>query len=514
MKFKEQGFSWVPAGMEYIKRGGAAIYIRYGRFPRGKITLHDSESRCMRITCPDRELLIISNMNQVHAYRPTAGTYDELVVLSPFYEKAAKDLHYRFLMSNYTTYIGKEGLSSRIRRSGGHKGGTQIIADSGGYQISQGKIDYIDPQFLIKWYNDNVDLGMVLDIPSRVSGVKNSQRLARIQAANTKVLMDNKRDDLELINIYHGGSEAELAAYRDLTDRPDINRLAIGGGYYGTVLGSIERVVRILMDSRKYEQYHLLGVQNILQTLPMMKMAIEGLAPLITSDSTTHIQNAVSKGYYFHGSMTDPPRYINIGQRGTSPYIPSPYSTLSCTCAVCSAIKYSDVLSILTGDAVDQMLMYHNLFETQRYMLSMYEALERSDHKQTKELLVSQFVTGKKTKRVGITEMMKSFDFIEVAKNEGIKQAQKKYAYYLQSSAAGRSTKTLFQAAELASTSVAQAHMESYAQRYELSQGVHGKKTITKGKVYKIKSVKSSSSKRKGRTTKKGKKRADLTKPA
>ena len=495
---KTRKFSWCPAGMEYSKRGGAAIYVRYGRFPQHKITLREKTSGHFWVQCPDRELVIVSNAQQAHAFRPMSSNYDECISLSPYHDHAAVDLNFDFLMTNYTSELGKEHTSAKTRTHGSDPTvKTKIISDSGGFQIYRGVIDYIDPEQLVQWYNDNTDYGMILDIPANIVGMKHHKRLAKIQAANTEIMMKHKRKDLELFNVFHGSNDAETELFRSITDRPDINRLAIGGGYWGTVLASVSRWYAMFLDKRKYKHYHVLGVQNVLQTIPLMKAACSGAAELITSDSTTHIQNAVAKGFYFHPSMADPPTFMSIGYRGNTPYKPNPYNTLPCTCSVCTVLKYKDIFSVLSGHSIDVMLTYHNLFATQKYFRAMYNVIESATTKELKEVLKPQFLDGK-TKRSGIEEMFKALDFIDTVHAYGLDAARKKFSYYLpELGKYVNSNNTLFDTTksitytETPVTAEEYIKMNEYAVKYETKQGSHGKKINTKGMVSKIQSVKS-----------------------
>lgn len=512
---KSRAYEWVPAGMESFRRGGPVIYVKYGRYP-DRIEVLEKSSQHVWIRCPDRELVIVSNANHVHAFRPMQGNFDAAVSLSPFYEPSAVDHDYHYIMVNYTEYIGKEGNASRIRRAGYPDGGKlKIISDSGGFQVWREDIDYIDPMKLIEWCNDNVDLAMIFDIPTSARGTKHFRRLANIQARNTEIMVQNKRKDLELFNVFHGHTKPEVEVFRGITERDDINRLAIGGGYWGTVLGSISRWYGIMSEGRKYDHYHILGVQNVLQTLPIMRMVAKGAAPLITSDSTTHIQNAVSKNFYFHPHMSEPPKYINFGYRGTAGgYKPSPLMTLPCTCQVCSVIKYKDVMAAMSGHPIDTMMIYHNLYATQRYLRSMYEHIQTLTTKELKELVKFQFAA-KKTRRKGVEDMLQAFDFIDCVASEGLEAARNKFKFYLpDDSGVQISNATLFKknthAVELVTPpdDPVYQRLDSVARKYESQDGVHGKKLVKKGKVSAIQSVKGSSRpgmKKKVRTKKKKK---------
>jgi hypothetical protein len=242
-------------------------------------------------------------------------------------------------------------------------------------------------------------------------------------------------------------------------------------------------------------------------------MVTTGAAEFITSDSTTHIQNAVSKNYYFHPEMNVPPRYMSLGYRGKGAYRPNHYNTLPCTCQVCSAIKYKDVYGALSGHPIDTLMIYHNLFATYKYQRAMYEIVASTTTKELQEILRFQF-GNKKTRRSGTEEMVQAIAFIDSVKENGLKEARKEFKYFLPTdSGADVSNATLFQrntvkkVVETSEDDEVFKKMDAYARKYELSEGSHGKKIHKKGQVSAIQSVKSVGrpGKRKKKTSKKSK---------
>jgi hypothetical protein len=161
-------YKWVPAAILYARDGGTGIYIKYGKYPN-RVVLKERGPGYMWIQCPDRELVVTTNQHHFLSYRPMEGTYDEYIHLGVFHDDLMRDLDLEFMMVNYTADIGKEHRSHQTRNLRlPHN--TKIISDSGGFQLFQQRYDYLDPLEIVKWYNSNCDIGLVLDIPTNLPG--------------------------------------------------------------------------------------------------------------------------------------------------------------------------------------------------------------------------------------------------------------------------------------------------------------------------------------------------------
>ena len=414
-------YSYVPAGLFYPSHGGAGIYVRYGRYPN-KILVKEQSPNHIWLQCPDRELVIVSGNQYAASFYPSEGTFDEYVDINTFNDITSMDQNIEYWMCNYTQSIGKELKTHRTRLLGS-QGKTKIISDSGGYQILSERYNYIDPLAVIKWYNDNVDIGLVLDIPTSIYRRGLYERLAEIQRENTNVLLQHKRPGLELMNIFHGATLEDKRIFRDICEVDEIDRLAVGGAYFNSIMNSIDSLSEVILTGKKYKQYHVLGVSNVLQAVLLMRLASKGIANLITSDSSTPLQEALTKGYYLHPTIAEPPRYVHIGDKTN---VPSVEKTLPCNCPVCRTIKYSDILSISTG-CIWIQIYYHNIYSTNQYMLSMNEIAKDLSTNEFKKLLKFQF----RNRKNGVKKSLTTLDYIDVLADDGLAKARSKYRYFL-----------------------------------------------------------------------------------
>ncbi|WYW00783.1 hypothetical protein Aura_00103 [Pseudomonas phage vB_PpuM-Aura] len=348
--------------------------------------------------------------------------------MSAFDDLTARDMGVSQYMVNYTQHINKDSISHNTRKgdvTAFADKSRHIVADSGGFQLGMGRLDYLDPMEIIQWYNNNADIGIVLDIPMHFNDPELYQRLGRVQAANTELMMQNKRPSLELMNIFHGNTQEEVSRYRELVERDDITRLAMGGTYYDTQMTAIAKIIQQMVTGRKYEQYHMLGVAKLSLVYPLIYMAKKGLAPLITSDASTWLQESVSKGYYFQEHISTPPGFFKMFDKVNSP---SPFNHLPCNCPVCTAIKYTDVLSVIGGNVSTFLLAYHNMYTYNRIVTSMTEIIMNSTDKEVREV-----VNGHLKTRGGKGESMKLYDLIDSVVDVGYDATRNKYSFFLNS---------------------------------------------------------------------------------
>ena len=275
--------------------------------------------------------------------------------------------------------------------------------------------------------------------------------------------------------IFHGANDHDKRVFRDICERDDINRLAVGGAYFNNVLNSMDMLIETMSTGKKYLHYHVLGVANMLQVVLLMRMAAKKFAPLISSDSSTHIQEAVAKGYHFQPHIFEQVRYINIGDKFN---YPNAHQTLPCSCPVCSAIKYTDVLGVLNSNTTTFMLMMHNIFSTQRYVKAMTEIAEKATTKELKSVLKHQMKN-----RGSLEETLKGLDFLDVVEQHGLKAARKRYSFYVSRYMEDNKEGTLFSDGTVVTgkeepDETDYLKLDATLKRYESESGVkHGTKT-------------------------------------
>lgn len=426
MADKDHGkFDYFPAGVFTPNHQGLAIYIKYRRNPDA-ITLVSQSPRHAHFRCPDRDLMMVGDTHYAQPYN-LPFDYDEVVNLSPIWPTTGSEgNHLPGWMANYTQYTGKEHLSPNMREHGRKPHHKQtILSDSGGFQIRNERVNFIDPYHLIDWYNKNVDIGIVLDFPpAHLHWPGSVEMYAKAQRRATDILLANKRDDLDLMNVFHGRNMEEIRIHREIVEVDEIDRVCIGGIYDSAILQAIHNATQIILSGRKYPHYHFLGVSNIRQLYLVMRMAANGIADYITSDSSTWLQEGLNKGYYVWPSVTEPPRYYKIGDKTNRP---NSAKILPCSCQVCRAVKYQDIFSTFSGNVLSFVMAHHNMYAFSSLTKAMFEIIRDGSLADVKEVVRKQFVT----RTSGRDEVLAGFDYVDTVASDGIDSAAAKSSYFL-----------------------------------------------------------------------------------
>jgi tRNA-guanine family transglycosylase len=413
-------YSFVPAAIDSMPRQGMGIYVKYCRSATpNKIIIKRNDPTYMWLICPDRELVLVQPGNL--EFSPMGENFDKYMDFNLFDDAVCNDIDLDIYMINYSAYGPDSKKSPKARRHGRNPNMNQphILADSGGFQLYSGTKTYIDPKEVVTWYNENVDWGMVLDVPPIIRTPEYLKRSAAIQKANIDVMMANKTPNVELINIIHGENYKTRMEFLKQVDHPDINRLAFPG-YRDSTVSTIADLLQIVFSKeRKFEHYHVLGVYNLVKLAPIIKIANMKGVPLITSDASTPLQSAVNKLYHHQQSVFEPARRIVVGAREAYANV---NVHLPCSCPVCSTLKYANILGILDKSVISSLFTIHNIYEIKRYSRMMDELARTVDDKEYRMIVKRQL--GSRS-----PETLAALDLVSKYKDdpEGI---LKKYSYY------------------------------------------------------------------------------------
>ena len=422
---KGEAYSFVPAACFYPKHAGLGVYVRYKGRQTNDIIVKQYRPNFIWVDCPDREILLVSDHNRMNSFVPMDCNYDEYFDLNYMDESGNDDVD--MLMFNHLQHEGHH--SPEIRRNGLHPTPNKkinYIADSGGFQLMTGKVEFIDPKVIAEWYSKNIDWGMVLDIPitDQEMPLDMVRRLATIQKMNSDMMLDNLDEAVELINIVHGISPQQKQAYGEIVLDDRIRRLAMGGMYYQNIVFTTNDLYTTLMENTHYKHLHILGVYNVAQLAIIIRLANSPINNMfITSDASTPLQSARSKLMHSQLAQKSPPKRVNIGDADR---IPSVYNYANCHCKVCRSIKYLDVLGSLDGATSSFLLAYHNMIEVLRMTRQMNDICATASHKEYKE-----FVKGLLRNHRNANYTYQSLDFIDYADTHGIEAARRRYQHYL-----------------------------------------------------------------------------------
>lgn len=416
------GYAFVMAANLYKAFGGYSVYIKYKAGP-DKISIKDQTNSYLWLICPDRELVVVKNNQELEAFYPYGDSFDEVVDFNTFNDKVCQGLGLEYVMTNYAHSPSTK--NSRIIATTPPEERIQFLSDSGGLQLARGLKSSIHPIDLAEFYNNNVDGGMVLDLPLHFSDPQICRKAAEVQRRNTECMLKYGKG-VELINIFHGQSQAERQLFRSIAEDKRVPRVALAGIAHHMPITGVNACLEAIDGDFRYKQYHVLGVYTAPYIPLLVKMANAGDNPAhITSDSTSHLQSSINKAYHFQFDVFHNMKRIPIGTRGA---IPSTNRHLPCQCKVCTTFKYMDILGFADNSKISELLAIHNAYEMSRYARQLQEIARTTPPKEYNRIVGMQLRGNPE-----LREVKGALEFIDVYAEHGLKAAQKKYPLHLNS---------------------------------------------------------------------------------
>jgi len=424
----EKGFSFVAAATLYRNFGGYSVYVKYKGGDPHKITIKQNTHDYIWLICPDRELVIVRNNQELGAFYPYGDSFDEVVDFNLFNDHVCKNLGIEYIMTNYAHSTTSK--NSRLGASLPPDKRIQVLSDSGGLQLARGVKNMIHPATLMEFYNNNADAGMVLDLPLFFSDPAIAKEAAYVQRANIEAMLKVSKG-VELINIFHGQSPEERAMFREIVETPEIPRVAIGGIATYLPVSAVNAIYSTLMGKQKYKQYHVLGIYTA-EMVPLMVKLANVTGAHITCDSSSHLQSAANKAYHFQfdiyhklweyrpTNMKRIPIGTRASQINTKRYLP-------CQCKVCTTLKYMDILGFGDNRHTTELLSIHNAIEMTRYAKSLEELCQHSTPREYNKMVEHQL----KSRTSNFLELQGALEFTDMIRDHGIKAARKKYSSYI-----------------------------------------------------------------------------------
>lgn len=428
--------SYVNAGTPADYRG-SAIYIKYGKFDKFEVL--EESTRYLHAICPDRELWICCH-GYMEYQNPMINDYDEVVDLNLFGENC----EVKQFMINHCDFLNPKTYLNKKKGKG-----SLIFCDSGGFQIATGRVTVVNPINLVKFYNKNADLGMILDIPDYNEGGCFSdeivQDLADIQKRNTDYMLKYKDDSVELINVIHGGTPEQKFNYLKAVHSDKIHKLAIPSVGIGMDIKRLNFILELLKLAKSlgtYNHFHLLGTFNKGLLLTMAKFAnckipeIEGVN--FTTDSSAALMNSSNLSYYknisiwegldkFSPNKNERIIQIDLGRKSFENNFNkfNEFCELPCQCPVCRAIKYTYVFRYLNGGILrNSLFYYHNCLETEKYVNMLDRFAKNLTWKEYTEMV-------KRLQDTDDSDTLLNLKFLHDVEKLGLEKAQEKYKHYL-----------------------------------------------------------------------------------
>jgi hypothetical protein len=238
----------------------------------------------------------------------------------------------------------------------------------------------------------------------------------------------HKGKNLDLINIVHGRNIKDYREYHKIVYNENLKRICIADSYRGDIISGVADTSCFISEHNEtYKHFHLLGVYNLKVLTALFRLNKLGIANLVTSDSSTHIQSAMGKLYHHQSNAHSPEERMiyGVSYRAKVKEV-TPHRHLPCSCPVCSRLKYVDILSVLTGALPPFLLMNHNMFEIDRYVKMMNDLSDQMDDKQWRDLVKDQLRGDNQSRAT-----LKALDFLEALAQDGVDKARKKFSAYL-----------------------------------------------------------------------------------
>jgi len=270
-------------------------------------------------------------------------TAEDLDVILPISPLSNPEMLKRWGFNYMMVTPERLATSDYVRRNGV----VGLFSDSGGFQMSKGVTDWIDPDEVSEFYRKKIDFGIGLDVPlpRHMQSTDWFIRMSRIQCANNKYIANKlKGSACELYDVSHGLTLENRKRYlEDVLEHKSAKYLALGGigqaNYDTAIISMVMGVVNLcyVLDRAKgeYERFHVLGTTSPFFFSVYALLTEIGVAPFISADSSTYAQAGLA--FHTRGTM-----YRN--DMGCVPAFPLEHRPISygipCSCAICSLVGY------------------------------------------------------------------------------------------------------------------------------------------------------------------------------
>lgn len=236
-----------------------------------------------------------------------------------------------------------------------------LMGDSGGYQISTLNAS-INIRDLCKWYTNNVDVGLILDVPTRDSkgksrGSEQFEKALRKTKNNIDKMMQYEMD-CKLYGVVQGSTYEERQRWIAMLSDYHFDGMAFSGLDRYDPLS----VAQIYLDETGHKDIHILGVGGS-KVAPLLYYMAK-LYDNIIFDNATHNLTSIL-GQYKVPISNGKSWALSLGTKSESTI-----KTLPCDCPVCKGVNYN--ADTMRGkhtkkNPIVVLLSLHNLYCSMRY---------------------------------------------------------------------------------------------------------------------------------------------------
>lgn len=418
-------FVWMPAAMAHgtVKFDSTNIHVKYKQNSSQDIVIKYSGPKAKYYECPDRDILITSDIFLQDPVFSAGQAWDQIVTPSVYNYNLYDHSQLPYFMCNFTDVASLENGCNLRAQADRLPTDPVIVSDSGGFQMLTGVEDFIDPVRLTQWASAHADLLMALDVPCdhQDMPLDKLKALAHLQNLNTDVILANKSDRLSLINILHGGTPEKLDAYRKIVERKHLTKIALGGNPRNPI-SFADRTMHVLAQGQLYEHMHVLGVLTPKLVALMAYAARSPRANQITSDSSSATLSATNLAFATWDADS-PLNYTQFKKRYDY-NLPSIKNILPCNCPTCTAIKYADVIGTCSnaGRFDAGALTAHNLYVSIAYSQFLSEQIVDTSSNHARKFIQHHFRKDK-----NLNDLLTAVDYIEAVNTTSYEKARHKF---------------------------------------------------------------------------------------
>ena len=300
------------------------------------------------IFVPAKAIIHIDSWNKTHEY--IYNDHDDRFFTPKSY------FQYPYLLT--TTYYELESGSENFRDLYKYPNNHCLIADSGGFQIAtnsiKGRSITITPIQVLRWMEDNADIGMNLDVPPWT----NFNDSLKKSLDNFQLFEKSRINyNMKLYNVLHGKTLSEMKVWYDAVKCFDsFNGWALGvrpaNNVYLQVVGYL---FLHDMDALHHNtNFHLFGVSGIKNML-MLSLLSNHFESSITFDSSSYTMGSRFRKWMF-------PKDLRFGTEfGRSSNLHA-MNSIPCDCPVCRNNNIYDLYK-QEGKESASLITLHNLYQ-------------------------------------------------------------------------------------------------------------------------------------------------------
>lgn len=449
--YRNQLLRFMPSGFRTDRDFAALVYVRMKKSSTAryghKTVVKAATDRWILFDAADREVLFTRDRHALDGDRPLNDLLKEkwdYAIVPGFGSQHSDDLPVDRFMVNHVAFTPETEPKWRSNKT--FLTTNKLVSiDSAGFQLGYGALDFVNPEYLCNFYNENGDEGVVIDIPTRAV-IQSSELIAetaRIQNANGKFMSRHLRIDFRLGNVAHGISLKDMDAYRRIVENNSIDYafLCYGGNSRFNVVEVLHRTFHIMLTGRRYEQYHMLGLATppliALLSYLIYALARTGDRRLITFDASSPIALSLSRRHYSQTAFYTPFDFVSYGERDGDVVMPGGHLPNTANAypmndpALNMIGPYQDYIRLWSADTIFPPLILANINYVSRYTTMMNTYAEQLDKKTFKELLMSQMKSSKHRHLCAV-----GIDYINAvidggANEKALASAFKHYSYYM-----------------------------------------------------------------------------------